>query len=84
MHPKVGVSPIEKKNLHQDQMIYDIVYNPLKTQLMLDADEVGAKTLGGLWMLVYQGVEAFEIWTGVRPNALTMYDAAEKALRERH
>jgi len=35
-------------------------------------------------MLVYQGVEAFEIWTGVRPLAQTMYDAAKKALQERH
>ena len=84
MHPKVGVSPIDKRHLHQKQMVYDIVYNPLKTQIMLDAEEVGARTLGGLWMLVYQGVEAFEIWTGVRPDAQTMYDAAKKALLERH
>jgi shikimate dehydrogenase len=84
MHPKVGVSPIDKKHLHKGQMVYDIVYNPLKTQLMLDAEDAGARTLGGLWMLVYQGVEAFEIWTGVRPNAQTMYEAAKKALLERH
>ena len=64
--------------------VFDIVYNPLKTQLMLDAEETGAKTLGGLWMLVYQGAEAFEIWTGVKPNVQTMYDAAKKALLERH
>ncbi len=84
MHPKIGVSPIDKKHLNGEQMVYDIVYNPLKTQIMLDAEEVGARTLGGLWMLVYQGVEAFEIWTGVKPDAQVMYDAAEKAMLERH
>lgn len=84
MHPKTGVSAIDKKHLNGDQMVYDIVYNPLKTQIMLDAEEVGAKTLGGLWMLVHQGVEAFEIWTGVKPDAQIMYNAAEKAMLERH
>ncbi len=84
MHPKIGFSAIDKKHLNGDQMVYDIVYNPLKTQIMLDAEEVGARTLGGLWMLVHQGVEAFEIWTGVKPDVQIMYDAAEKALLERH
>lgn len=84
MHPNVSESTIDKRHLHGDQLVFDIVYNPLKTQLMLDAEEVGARTLGGLWMLVYQGAEAFEIWTGVKPNVQTMYDAAEMALLERH
>lgn len=84
MHPNVNASPIDKRHLHGNQMVFDIVYNPLKTQLMLDAEEVGAGTLGGLWMLVYQGAEAFEIWTGVKPNVQTMYDAAKKALLEGH
>lgn len=81
MHPNVDASPVDKKYLHQGQMVYDIVYNPMKTRLMLDAAEAGAQTLGGLWMLVYQGAEAFEIWTGVSPSAQTMYEAAEKALK---
>ncbi len=84
MHPKVGFSPIDKNHLNGDQMVYDIVYNPLKTQIMLDAEEIGAKTLGGLWMLVHQGVEAFEIWTGVKPDVKIMYETAKKALLERH
>ena len=84
MHPKVSASPIDKKHLNGEQMVFDIVYNPLKTQLMLDAEEAGARTLGGLWMLVYQGAEAFEIWTGVKPKVQTMYEAAKKALLEVH
>jgi shikimate dehydrogenase len=80
MSPNIGESPIEPKYLHSGLLVYDIIYNPLKTKLLLDAESVGARTLGGLWMLVYQGVEAFKIWTGFKPNAQTMYDAALEAL----
>lgn len=80
MSPKIGESPVEAKCLHSGLLVYDIVYNPVKTQLILDAEARGAKVLGGLWMLVYQGVEAFRIWTGVEPNAQTMYNAALAAL----
>ncbi len=80
MHPKTAESPVDPKWLHSDLLVYDIIYNPQKTQLLRDAEDTGARTLGGLWMLVYQGVEAFKIWTGVEPSADTMYDAASKAL----
>lgn len=80
MSPKTGISPVEPKRLHSGLLVYDIVYNPLKTQLMLDAERAGARTLGGLWMLVYQGVIAFKIWTGIEPSAETMYNAALEAL----
>jgi shikimate dehydrogenase len=84
MHPKTDVSPVDPKRLHSDLLVYDIIYNPQKTQLLKDAEKAGARTLGGLWMLVYQGVEAFKIWTRVEPNADTMYDAALKALEDMH
>jgi shikimate dehydrogenase len=80
MSPKTGESPVESRRLHTGLLVYDIVYNPLKTKLLIDAERAGARTLGGLWMLVYQGVEAFKIWTGVEPNAETMYKAALDAL----
>jgi len=80
MSPNIGKSPVEAKHLHSGLLVYDIVYNPLKTQLQIDAEAAGARILGGLWMLVYQGVEAFKIWTGIEPSAQTMYDAALAAL----
>ena len=82
MSPNIGESPVEAEHLHSGLLVYDIVYNPLKTQLLIDAEAAGARTLGGLWMLVYQGVEAFKIWTGIEPSAQTMYDAALAALEE--
>jgi shikimate dehydrogenase len=80
MAPNVNISPVDSHFLHSELLVYDIIYNPLKTRLMLKAEKIGARTLGGLWMLVYQGIEAFNIWTGLEPRAKTMYDAALLAL----
>jgi shikimate dehydrogenase len=80
MAPKKNISPVDTHYLHSGLLVYDIIYNPLKTRLMLNAEKIGAKTLGGLWMLVYQGAEAFKIWTGVEPNVQTMYKAALRHL----
>ncbi len=44
--------------------LYDTIYRPLKTRLMRDAEKAGARAIGGLGMLVYQGGAAFEAWTG--------------------
>ena len=72
MHPKVDASPISKELLHEDLFVFDVIYNPLQTKLMKEAAEIGCKTLGGLDMLVNQGVLAFEWWTGKSPNASLM------------
>ena len=80
MAPKPDISPVDLHYLHSELLVYDIIYNPLKTRLMIDAEKIGARTLGGLWMLVYQAVEAFKIWTGIEPRAITMYKAAFEAL----
>jgi len=72
MHPNVNTSPISKELLHEDLFVFDVIYNPLKTKLIKDAVEIGCKTLGGLDMLVNQGVLAFEWWTGKSPNATLM------------
>ena len=72
MHPKIEASPIQKELLHEDLFVFDVIYNPLETKLMKEAAEIGCKTLGGLDMLVNQGVLAFEWWTGKSPNATLM------------
>ena len=61
------VSPLSEKivkTLPYDGLIYDIVYNPIKTELIKYAEKNGKKYIGGLDMLVYQVARAFEIWTG--------------------
>jgi len=69
MYPKIDITPIPKEYLHPDLFIFDVVYNPLNTRLMKDAQEIGCKTLGGLDMLVNQGVLAFQWWTEKTPNS---------------
>ncbi len=64
MYPKTEASIIPKNLLRQDLIVFDVVYNPLETKLLKEAKAVGAKTISGVMMLVYQGVAAFELWTG--------------------
>jgi shikimate dehydrogenase len=52
------------EGLREGQIVMDIVYNPLATAFLSSARANGARTVDGLWMLVYQGARAFEIWTG--------------------
>jgi len=64
MHPNVDVSILPRDLLRNDLVVFDVVYNPLETKLLKEAKAVGAKAISGVMMLVYQGVAAFELWTG--------------------
>jgi len=68
MFPNIDESPLDNILLHEDLMVFDIIYNPLETRLIKDAAQLGCKTLGGLEMLVNQGALAFEWWTGKKPS----------------
>jgi shikimate dehydrogenase len=57
-------SPVPAEHLHADLVVMDAVYAPLSTRLLREAAEAGAETIDGAWMLLYQGVVAFEHWTG--------------------
>ncbi|WP_276257577.1 shikimate dehydrogenase [Haloglomus litoreum] len=57
-------SPVPADALHADLAVLDAVYTPVETRLLRDAAAVGATTVDGAWMLLFQGVEAFERWTG--------------------
>lgn len=58
-------SPIDKKFLHNDLFVYDVVYNRnKKTRLIEDAESLKLNVVDGLSMLLYQGIDAFNIWTG--------------------
>lgn len=74
-------TPLPAAFISADLMVYDLVYNPPQTQLLLDAARVGARTLNGLPMLVYQGAAAFELWTGRRAPIGLMMKRADEALR---
>jgi len=60
--------------------VADIVYNPVKTRLLQVAEGKGCHIVTGLGMLVYQGAEAFRMWTGAEPPVAEMM-AVVRALR---
>ncbi|HRR99711.1 MAG TPA: shikimate dehydrogenase, partial [Candidatus Sumerlaeia bacterium] len=49
-------------------VIFDAVYSKKNTPFLNHAAELGLRPIGGLNMLLYQGVRAFELWTGVKPD----------------
>ncbi|MFC4358588.1 shikimate dehydrogenase [Halobium salinum] len=71
-------TPVPAELLHGELAVLDAVYSPLRTRLLRDAERAGATTIDGLWMLLYQGVEAFERWTG-RDAPVAEMDAAVRS-----
>ncbi|WP_306151197.1 shikimate dehydrogenase [Roseovarius sp. MMSF_3281] len=61
--------------LRKDAVVTDLVYAPLKTHLLAEAEKMGCTTVDGLGMLLHQAVPAFERWFGVRPEV----DSATRA-----
>jgi shikimate dehydrogenase len=66
MHPSEEDSIVrDMSGFHENLVVCDIVYNPLETKLLQDAASAGVKQcIGGKGMLLWQGVEAFKIYTG--------------------
>ena len=82
MYPHIDGSIVEPECLRQGMIVFDIVYNPLMTRLLRDAEAVGARIVRGDRMLVYQGALGFELWTGKKPPIDEMSRAIEGVLRE--
>ena len=68
--------PIELLPKHS--VVYDLVYKPSVTKLVESARRLNYKAESGLSMLLYQGIEAFEIWTGVRAPVEVMRETLFK------
>ncbi len=83
MSPNIDQTPVDSDLLRPDLTVYDIVYNPIKTRLLREAETAGAETIGGLDMLIWQGALAFEKWTGRKAPAELMKREAMKLLEER-
>lgn len=69
MYPHNGVSPVDLSLFPVCEGVLDVIYNPARTQLLLDAEERGIKSVNGLPMLVAQAVKAFELFTGETAGA---------------
>ena len=64
MYPNTGVSPVNLNYFPSLEGVLDVIYNPARTQLLLDAQQRGLITENGLWMLVAQAKESAEWFTG--------------------
>lgn len=82
MAPNDDVSIIPASCITSDHVVFDMVYRPLRTRLLRDAEAAGATTITGLEMLIYQAALQFERWTGVDCPVDAMRTAALDALGE--
>jgi shikimate dehydrogenase len=73
-------TPVPREHLHAELAVLDAVYTPIETRLLRDAAAAGATAIDGAWMLLFQGVEAFELWTGRDAPVDAMDDALRAAL----
>ena len=81
--PDEAGSPLSHSQIPSTALVNDLVYNPLETPLLREAERAGAGVLGGIHMLVYQGAASFEMWTGKDAPVDVMLAAATKAMAAR-
>jgi shikimate dehydrogenase len=70
------ISPVSADSLPGAGVVLDAVYSPSRTQLLIDAEDRGARIVGGKWMLVYQAVEQLQRWTALLDNPPSEEDIA--------
>jgi shikimate 5-dehydrogenase len=62
--------------------VMDVIYNPLKTKLLADAEKQGCHIFSGLDMFVHQGAQQLRLWTGVEPPRALMKKVILKRLTQ--
>ena len=75
-----GESIVPADLIEARTLVFDVVYNPAETPLLIAAKSRGAKAVSGIGMLVYQAAESFKLWTGVEADTTAMFAAAKLAL----
>lgn len=80
MWPDINKSIVPADLLHPDLAVFDVVYNPLKTRLLMDAEQRGCRIVKGLDMFLYQAAGQFELWTGHDAPFDTMKEKAIERL----
>lgn len=83
MAPFSNQSPVPKGMLAGFEVVMDVVYNPLRTRLLREAQQEGAVIVSGIDMFLHQGAEQIRIWTGMEPPWEVMRDAVLSALEKR-
>jgi len=82
MYPKTEETIVPQELLHEKLTVFDAVYNPPETRLLRETKSIGARTISGIDMLVFQGAEAFEKWTGKKAPIQIMKKTVLKSLKK--
>lgn len=80
MHPRVDETILSVAAVRRFTWVVDLVYNPLRTRLLREAELEGCRIRSGLGMLVWQGAEQFRLWTGKEPPLALMRRVVEEKL----
>jgi len=83
MSPDAAAIPVPPTALSRFAWVMDLVYNPLRTRLLREAEAAGCGVITGLPMLVHQGAEQIRLWTGKEPPVGLMHRVAEEELLRR-
>jgi shikimate dehydrogenase len=83
MSPNEAGIPVHRRILSRFAWVMDLVYTPLRTRLLKEAEAEGCGVITGLPMLVHQGAEQIRVWTGKEPPVDLMHRVAEKELLRR-
>ena len=83
MYPDIDSTLLPKKNLSKEMVVMDIVYNPLKTRLLKEAEAQGCRTISGISMFVFQAALQFKLWTGEKAPLDIMQRSLLEALKDR-
>jgi len=82
LKPHINETPVPDTDVfHGGQVVCDIIYNPVKTRFLSDAESRGSKTINGLSMLAYQGARSLSLWTGMDAPAEVMMKVLRKVYK---
>ena len=84
MFPEVEdtITDIED-SFNEEQIVFDLIYNPTKTKFLKTAEMQGVKVVGGLKMLISQAAKSFELWTGVEMPVDKISDSLRQYLQQK-
>ena len=83
MYPENGKTPLDLKIFKRLESVVDIIYNPLKTKLLLEAESLGLKTANGLYMLVAQAARSSELFTNSKIDDKKLHAVYKDILKQK-
>lgn len=75
-----GVLPFTYKDISRETILYDLVYNPLRTLMLGEGEKAGCTVIGGIDMLVHQGAKSFELWFEMEAPVEVMLNSAKSMI----